>query len=171
MLRYDFDMFCLNDCANGIQLAFANNTTGVTHCQSTKVVASFKDPKTIDAVSSAPPIVRLFLEEAGFGAKGIRQEDLVADASVAHDEMRQTLVAQLSAALSNRAMKKALGRAAQESAFNVNAFISAVVSQNADAPDMEVETAQQNIKVSPRRPGQLRSKGIKSRARPHCQTN
>ena len=60
--------------------------------------------------------------------------------------------------------RAALLRAADESEFDVAAFISAVVSKN--APQAVPEDASQPCTVIPRRPSQLRARGIKSRSRP-----
>jgi hypothetical protein len=157
----------------GAEHIFRNRPTSIRHGEGAKVVAAFKDPRTIEAVSNAPPIVRLFLEEAGFGLKSVSSVKGACGRDDAAANMRKALVGQLSAALSNRAMKKALGRAAHESAFNINAFIATVISDDAhgfdDAPEQDAafKPTTHGARVTPRRPGDLRRKGVKSRTRPH----
>ncbi len=162
VLRYDFQMYSADSVS--VQAGGGKGITSQGHARSNKVVAFFRDPTTTDAVTSAPPIVRLFLEEAGFE---------LSDAEVTQDEdaeapcdkvLRRALAAQLTAALSNRALKKALARAAQETEFDVAAFIAAVVSKN--APDVQPEGAAHQCKITPRSPSQLRKASCRNRERP-----
>lgn len=164
VLRYDFEMFSVDSapCASG--LGSGKSLTSQGQARSNTVVAFFRDPHTADVVTSAPPIVRLFLEEAGFELSEAELQKSEAEAAESDSHLRRALAAQLTAALSNRALKKALMRAADESEFDVAAFISAVVSKN--APQAVPEDAAQQCTVIPRRPSQLRARGIKSRARP-----
>lgn len=141
------------------------------------VVAVFRDQETADALATAPPIVRLFLEEAGFGVKVAQSHQNDGRVARQDPEMRRILVRQLSAALSNRAMKKALGRVARESAFNIHAFIAKVVEKDLSKgePDLEhhaevasdLDDLAESSKVKPRRPSQLRTKSAHRRVRPH----
>jgi len=162
VLRYDFEMYSVDSdpCASGV--GAGKNLTNHGQARSNTVVAFFRDPHTADAVTSAPPIVRLFLEEAGFELSDGELGKSDAGSVTSDGELRRALAAQLTAALSNRALKKALLRAADESEFDVAEFISAVVSKN--APQMDGSASQ--APVIPRRPSQLRASGIKSRARP-----
>lgn len=164
VLRYDFEMYSVDNvpCASG--LGSAKSLTSQGQARSNTVVAFFRDPHTTDVVTSAPPIVRLFLEEAGFELSDAELKKSEADAAQSDSDLRRALAAQLTAALSNRALKKALLRAADESEFDVAAFISAVVSKN--APQAAAQDAARPCTVIPRRPSQLRARGIKSRARP-----
>lgn len=156
------------------------------------VVAHFEDKATVDAVTAAPPIVRLFLEEAGFGSTLAQTDEVDAPAALTLLGMRRALSEQLTLALSNRALKKALARAAKESEFDVAAFIASVVSRNPDKQSMEIRVLEDfsvqeaphfetdeaptklsaemdrglNDRILPRRPSQLRGKGLKSRLRP-----
>jgi len=162
VLRYDFEMFPADRRAGTAGARVGSGMTCQGQSRSKSVVALFRDKQTADAVTAAPPIVRLFLEEAGFelsaaDINGTKDDDGGSDA-----EMRRALVEQLSAALSNRALKKALARAADESEFDVAAFIAAVVSKEQPTYDEAAPSAP----VTPRRPFELRGKGIKSRARP-----
>ncbi len=164
MLRYDFQMYPVDNAANSGGLAAAKGLTSQGQARSNTVVAFFRDPHTTDVVTAAPPIVRLFLEEAGFE---LSESDCCANggkSADSDDELRRALASQLTAALSNRALKKALARAADESEFDVAAFISAVVSK--DAPCDHPKDAAPRSPVIPRRPNQLRASGMNGRARP-----
>lgn len=157
-------MYSVDDapCVSGLGSGKALTSQG--QARSNTVIAFFRDPHTADVVTSAPPIVRLFLEEAGFELSDAELRKSEADAAQSDFDLRRALAAQLTAALSNRALKKALLRAADESEFDVAAFISAVVSKN--APQAASDDAARPRRVIPRRPSQLRAKGVKSRARP-----
>lgn len=147
-----------------MQAGGGKGITSQGHARSNKVVAFFRDPTTTDAVTSAPPIVRLFLEEAGFELSDAEIAK-VADADAPCDKvLRRELAAQLTAALSNRALKKALARAAPETEFDVAAFIAAVVSKN--APDLQLEGAAPQSKITPRSPSELRKASCRNRERP-----
>lgn len=162
MLRYDFEMFPANRLAGTAEFRAESGITSQGQARSKTVVALFRDKQTADAVTSAPPIVRLFLEEAGFELSDTDIDEADERTNNSDTEMRRALVEQLSAALSNRALKKALARAADESEFDVAAFIAAVVSKEPPTHDKAAPSAP----VTPRRPCQLRGNGIKSRARP-----
>ncbi len=172
MLRYDFEIYSVDNDSIAAGLKSVNGQTNQGHARHNKVVARFRHKQTSDAVASAPPIVRLFLEEAGFAPKLADMYDLEADDSLDDATMQRALVEQLTIALSNRALKKALGRIAKDSVFDVRAFIAAVVSHGsndesfADEPECELPDYERTEKVLPRRPSQLRGRGLKSRARP-----
>lgn len=162
MLRYDFEMFPADRLAGTAGFRAESGMTSQGQARSKSVVALFRDKQTADAVTASPPIVRLFLEEAGFELSQAEIEDSDEAHEATDEDMRRALVEQLSAALSNRALKKALARAADESEFDIAAFVAAVVSKDAPAHDCASPAAP----VTPRRPYQLRGNGIKSRARP-----
>jgi len=176
-LRYDFDMYYADNIAQAIGGVSISGRTNLGKMRTNEVVAVFRDKSTAEAVMAAPPIIRLFLEEAGFGVKVAQTRQ--ADGSVPHHDpnMRRLLVKQLSEALSNRAMKKALGRVANESAFNVHEFIAKVVEKEHEVgePDLvhhcevaaDLDDLAETSKVKPRRPSQLRTKSSHRRARPH----
>ncbi|KQB96836.1 hypothetical protein AL073_06960 [Loktanella sp. 1ANDIMAR09] len=162
VLRYDFQMYSADSVA-----ADANDGKGITsqgHARANKVVAFFRDPTTTDAVTSAPPIVRLFLEEAGFELSDTEITKVEGGETPCDKVLRRALAAQLTAALSNRALKKALARAAQETEFDVAAFIAAVVSKN--EPQAQPEGATPQCKITPRSPSQLRKASCRHRERP-----
>ncbi|MEO0931391.1 MAG: hypothetical protein AAFY14_12200 [Pseudomonadota bacterium] len=166
MLSYDFDIYHTDATQSDNGLGSARGLTMDGQRRSDNVIAVFRDQETTDAVTAAPPVIRLFLEETGFGfatADNITQSGYV---PATDNATRQDLVAQLTQTLSNRALKKALSRVARQSEFDVVAFIAAVVSPD-DNQDANPEHAIPQSKVIPRRPGQLRCKGIKSRMRPH----
>lgn len=147
-----------------MQAGGGKGITSQGHARSNKVVAFFRDPTTTDVVTSAPPIVRLFLEEAGFELSDAEIAK-IADADAPCDKvLRRGLAAQLTAALSNRALKKALARAAPQTEFDVAAFIAAVVSKN--APDLQPEGAAPQSKITPRSPSELRKASCRNRERP-----
>ncbi|MGJ8623736.1 MAG: hypothetical protein ACSHW1_13290 [Yoonia sp.] len=122
-------------------------------------------------MASAPPIVRLFLEEAGFGARIAQSAPCESEESENDTGMQRALIRQLSVTLENRAMKKALARASSDGAFNIHHLIAAVVAQNdrlPDAEDEDDESAQfvAEHKVIPRRPSELYRARSRRRARP-----
>lgn len=166
VLRYDFEMYSADNPQISAGLGTRSGLADDSGTHSNKVIARFRDPETAEAVSAAPPIVRLFLEEAGFGLNVAEVADRDDDAQTDASTMRRTLVKQVTAALSNRALKKALARAAKESSFDVAAFISTVVSKDPAGRHCELPEFVSTRKVMPRRPGQLRGRGIKSRLRP-----
>lgn len=172
MLRYDFEIYSVNNPSIAAGLKSVSGQTSQGHVRQNTVVARFSHKKTSDAVASAPPIVRLFLEEAGFAPKLADMNDLEADTATDDERLKRALVEQLTIALSNRALKKALGRIARDSAFDVRAFIATVVSNGskdesvAPEPECELPEYQRTEKVMPRRPNQLRGRGLKGRVRP-----
>ena len=164
VLRYDFEMFPVDNapCSGG--LGTMKGLTSQGQARSNTVVAFFRDPHTTDVVTAAPPIVRLFLEEAGFELSDGEHWEADRETSASETQLRRALAAQLTSALSNRALKKALARAADESEFDVAAFISAVVSK--EPPQAHPDEAKARCAVVPRRPSQLRPRGGKVRERP-----
>ncbi|MEL6683454.1 MAG: hypothetical protein AAFQ09_12570 [Pseudomonadota bacterium] len=164
MLSYDFDIYH-TDLSRA-----SNSARGITigsQRRSDAIVAVFRDKQTTDAVTASPPAVRLFLEETGFGFStpdSIAKSGYVPATDAA---TRRDLVDQLTQTLSNRALKKALSRAARQSEFDVVAFIASVVSSDDDGQILCSDHTIPQTKITPRRPGELRCKGIKSRMRPH----
>lgn len=193
LLCYDFEMFARDNRGPASGDAVAKGNTSQGPVQAHEVEAFFCDQKTVDAITGAPPIVRLFLEESGFGLTIAKIDEENRPPALAALAMRRTLSDQLTMALSNRALKRALIRAAKVSEFNVADFIASVVSRNPDkqaleitvsdefvveevphfhsdvVPDAESDASQEDVdgKVRLRRPNQLRGKGIKSRFRPN----
>lgn len=148
MLSYAFD-FCL---ADGARLA------GTGHAGATpRVLATFRDSATAEAVATSPPIVRIFLEEAGFAFAGNGQGPRVAPPSDAGEQLRQRLIAQVKGALANRALKKALIKASTESAFDISAFIGDLMGPT--AAEHRAETAPQAATVKPGRVSPRRQSG------------
>ena len=155
VLRYDFNLYSVDNVSQAAKLGSDQRLTSQGQTRSNKVVAFFRDPHTADVVTSAPPIVRLFLEEAGFELSDAENWENDTGSVESDGELRRALAAQLTAALSNRALKKALARAADESEFDLAAFISAVVSK--EPPQQPPEDAAPQCNVTPRRPSQLRA--------------
>ncbi|MCK0095434.1 hypothetical protein MWU60_07610 [Yoonia sp. F2084L] len=159
-------MFSADCSQDALENTADRSVTNQGEVRSNAVVAVFRDQETADAVTSSPPIVRLFLEEAGFGLTPATIENAEDYVPPADMSMRRTLVEQVTLALSNRALKKALARAAKDSEFDVAAFIAAVVSKEPSDAASKSEEFKRKSPVMPRRPYQLRGKGIKSRMRP-----
>jgi len=167
VLSYDFDMFRADD--PHLASAYDATRTGprLGEVRSNSVLALFRDQKTADAVTSSPPIIRLFLEEIGFGLS-VAGGDLRRNATgVNAPDMRRTLKAQLQVALANRALKKALVKASRDSAFDVGAFISWVVSSDKAETAVPFEEATPRKPASPlRRPKATRPTHVGSSAAP-----
>lgn len=166
-MRYDFDMYYVNNPVSKQVIVSDVPHIKSRKCGTNHIVATFRDSRTIEAIMAAPPIVRLFLEEAGFGLKcapncaAKRRDD---------PQMRQLLVEQLSEALSNRAMKKALSRSAHQSDFDLHEFVAFVAGRDpVETPRRIVANmtdAPSGVKVMPRRPSELALKPTRRRARP-----
>ncbi|MDX8353270.1 hypothetical protein [Cognatiyoonia sp. IB215182] len=164
MLSYEFDIYYADPAD-----AASHSAKGLTldgQRRSDAIIALFRDQETTDAVTASPPIVRLFLEETGFGFSNAAMATQSGYVPATDDETRRDLVDQLTQTLSNRALKKALSRVARQSEFDVVAFIASVVAADADG-DMNDAHVIPQAKVTPRRPDQLRCNGIKSRMRPN----
>lgn len=166
MLRYEFDMYPVDCGPSDRGIDAIKGLTSQGQARSNTVVAYFRDSHTTDVVTSAPPIVRLFLEEAGFELSDAEHWEGSGEASASDDDLRRALAEQLTAALSNRALKKALARAVDESEFDVAAFISAVVSKKTSPEEDHLNDAARQCAVIPRRPSQLRAASGRSSARP-----
>lgn len=166
VLRYDFDMFCLGSVRAPSELVKSISKISHSKSHSKPVLAVFRDQKTIDAVASAPPIVRLFLEEAGFGIKNECASAYDEGALTIDPDVRAVLVKQLSTTLSNRAMKKALARTVDQSIFNFHDFISYVVANQKCGATTGLRDVSDETKVQPRRPDQIASNGVRRRVRP-----
>ena len=155
MLRYDFEMYPVDSAGCAPGSGVDKGLTSQGQARSNTVVAFFRDPKTTNVVTSAPPSVRLLLEEAGFELSDTDPLNADTTDTGSDDDLRRALATQLTAALSNRALKKALARAADESEFDVAAFIAAVVSKKPQHDGLE--DAAPHCTVIPRRPSQLRA--------------
>lgn len=166
LVRYDFDLFCVDNAPDLSGNLATTHPTSFGSVRENGVLAVFRDQRTIDAVAAAPPIVRLFLEEAGFGVKAPCSKDDTNVASRVDPAKRRVLVRQLTSTLSNRAMKKALGRVANKGEFNVHDFIASVVSKEVPEADVAPDEDAPRDKVMPRRPGEVRKAGARRRVRP-----
>ncbi len=169
VLRYDFEMYYIDNPEVASEIVSASGAPTQGHARLNKIVALFRDQKTVDALTTAPPIVRLFLEEAGFGMKAAREKPCEKQTGVYDPVMRRTLIGQLSAALENRAMKKALSRAANDSAFNIHDLIAEVVGKDPKAVSKNRTHPAQGIAtptVKPRRPRHITPPSVRRRVRP-----
>ena len=166
LVRYDFDLFYADNAPVAQGDAAPSHRTTHDPLRHNTVLAVFRDQRTIDAVAAAPPIVRLFLEEAGFGVKVPRTKDATNAASRVDPVKRRVLVRQLTATLSNRAMKKALGRVAKVGEFVVHDFIASVVAKEVPEANVAVDDDAPRDKVMPRRPIEVRKSGARRRVRP-----
>lgn len=166
-MRYDFDMCYVNNPASDSVIVSGVPQVSSGKLEANHIVATFRDSRTIEAIMAAPPIIRLFLEEAGFELKCASQRGLRRPKD---PQMKQLLVEQLADLLSNRAMKKALSRAAHESDFDLHAFIAFVTDNDpTERPIRKVAnttSAPTNPHVMPRRPSDLEVKASRRRARP-----
>lgn len=165
-MRYDFDLFYVNNTPDSSGNVSTFYPSGCGQIREKAVLAVFRDQKTIDAVASAPPIVRLFLQEAGFGVKTLHCNDSAHSASRGDPAKRRILVRQLTSTLSNRAMKKALGRVANVGEFIVHDFIASVVSTERPEANVGRDDRAPRGKVMPRRPVEVRKTGARRRVRP-----
>jgi hypothetical protein len=166
LLRYNFDMYCLGSVQAPSELASASGKKSSGKSQGKAVLAVFRDKKTIEAVAVAPPIVRLFLEEAGFCAKDENSEQYSDQALTTDPDVRRVLVKQLTASLSNRAMKKALARTVDNGQFNFHDFIAYIIADDQRGAAAGLSQFSDDSKVNPRRPNQVKTTGARRRARP-----
>ena len=142
------------------------------------MVVVFRDQQTTDAVTASPAVVRLFLEETGFGFSTPTGTAPSAYICANNDDMRRSLKKRIAKALSNQALERALDRVATTSAFDVRAFIISIVKGKAAAAQQAAAQRTQRTSdpiampngpvssVVPRRPSDLQGRGIKSRMRP-----
>jgi hypothetical protein len=169
-MRYDFDMFSVDNARVNRGIVSNNARTNLGALRTNHVIAVFRDSGTVEAVMQAPPIIRLFLQEAGFGLKVAPDCQFGTGDHSEDPRMRHLLVDQLSTALANRAMKKALARVAHESSFNVHDFIASVVAKDPSDPkietDIEMPDVKSDMKVKPRRPT-VKPKSTRRRVRPN----
>jgi hypothetical protein len=165
-VQYDFDLFYVDNAPDFDGNVSSSDNKNFGQPRENGVLAVFRNQRTVDAVASAPPIVRLFLEEAGFGVKAPYKNDCAKTASRPDPVKRRVLVRQLTTVLSNRAMKKALGRVAQEGDFNVHDFIASVVAQETPEARAQMDDDAPVDKVMPRRPIEVRKTGARRRVRP-----
>lgn len=167
MLSYDFDIFYADAACDTTGIGPAKGLTVDGQKRSESIIALFRNKETADAVTASPSIIRLFLEETGFGFATADAGAPSGYVPATDAAMRRGLVEQLTQTLSNRALKKALSRVARQSEFDVMAFISSVVSNTDAVGPVSEEHVIPQAAVTPRRPSELRGKGIKSRTRPH----
>lgn len=143
------------------------------------MVVVFRDQQTADAVTASPAVVRLFLEETGFGFSTPTGTAPSGYIRANNDNTLRNLKKRIAKTLSNQALERALDRVSSSSAFDVRAFILSIVRgkstaapQQAAAPTPQATSepiAMPDGPVSsivPRRPGDLQGRGIKSRMRP-----
>jgi hypothetical protein len=166
LLRYDFDIYCLGSIQAPSEIASASGRKGSEKLLGKAVFAVFRDQKTIDAVAVAPPIVRLFLEEAGFSGKDEASVLYAKQALPTDPDVRRILVKQLTSSLSNRAMKKALARTVKQSLFNFHDFIAYIIANDQRGAASGLSQFSDDPKVNPRRPNQINNTGARRRARP-----
>ncbi|WP_341366163.1 hypothetical protein [Yoonia sp. BS5-3] len=181
MLSYSFDIY-QSSRTNGSRKATAA-TTSHDDDQDGDLIAIFRDQETADAVTSSPAVVRLFLEETGFGFSAPTGNPPAGYVRANNAVARRNLKSRIAKALSNNALERALDRAAADSSFDVRAFILSVVrvrkgiepQQKTPRPAPAVQTRSEDAivmptdtatRVIPRRPGELQGRGIKSRLRP-----
>ena len=67
MLCYDFDIYYAGKTRGLTGISAARGFTHEGQTRSDDIIALFRDQETADAVTAAPSVVRLFLEETGFG--------------------------------------------------------------------------------------------------------
>jgi hypothetical protein len=166
LLRYDFDMYCLGGVQAPSEIASASGKKNAEQLRGKAVLAVFRDQKTMDAATVAPPIVRLFLNEAGFCGKDEGSDQYSKQALTTDPDVRRILVKQLTASLSNRAMKKVLVRTVEQSLFNFRDFIAYVIANDQLGAASGLSQFPDDTKVSPRRPNQIYNTGARRRARP-----
>ena len=161
MLRYNFRLYPTNSVSDPSKATGKKVLANQGYAGSKDVVAFFTDARTQEAVTSAPPILRLFLEKAGFELSDAAPDVATPEDALSPKDLRRQLAEQLSAALSNRALKKALFRAADQTDFDVATFISVVVAKTTP----EADFAEQTRTVVPRKPQPSRTLGRRSRPR------
>lgn len=178
MLCYEFDIFCADKARAQDGQRAARGLTATGQIRSETMIALFRSQETADAVTAAPSVVRLFLEETGFGFTSSVSGAPAGYFPTNDGAIRDELIEQMTGALSNRALKKALIRAADHTSFNISSFINSVASTRIaaaasmdDAPKErpkrpKADAVKSGPRVVPRRPNQLRSKSLKSRLRP-----
>lgn len=109
----------------------------------------FRHAETADAAATAPPAIRLYLEELGFDFTPHESAMPAGQYDANDDTIRLQLIDKMNELSSNKALRKALTRAAGHATFDVAAFITCAVV----AKPMRV--------VTPRRPNQLLRKSPK----------
>ena len=149
MLCYDFDIYYAGKTRGLTGISAARGLTQEGQTRSDDVIALFRDQETADAVTAAPSVVRLFLEETGFGFATSDKGERAGFTPANDEDARRDLVEQLTETLSNRALKKALSRVAKQSNFDVKAFITAVIS--AGSPDKQCDVDSIILKPGKRR--------------------
>lgn len=177
MLSYSFDIYQASRASASRKSAALDAPSDDDHDGDMVVV--FRDQKTADAVTASPAIIRLFLEETGFGFS--TQTGTVPDGYVRanNDDTKRNLKKRIAQALSNQALERALDRVATKSAFDVREFILTIIrGKQAAEPQSKATSAIQESedvmqmpatpakRIVPRRPSDLLGRGIKSRLRP-----
>lgn len=141
------------------------------------MVVMFRDQETADAVTASPAIVRLFLEQTGFGFS--TPTGKVPDGYVRanNEDTEHNLKKRIVQTLSNQALERALTQAATKSVFDVQEFLLTLVrGTQAGTTPRRVSSAADDDRIQrpappvrrvvPRRPSDLLGWGIKSRLRP-----
>ena len=142
------------------------------------MVVVFRDQQTADAVTASPAVVRLFLEETGFGFSTPTGTVPSGYVRANNDSTLRNLKKRIARSLSNQALERALDRVSTSSAFDVRAFILSIVRgktaatqqatpQHTDATSDPIVMPDRPVShIVPRRPAELHGRGIKSRLRP-----
>lgn len=142
-MLYDFDIIVVDTDSKPLRLTPCFNKTTRAARQKRGQVARFRHQETADAAAAAPAAVRLFLEHLGFDFKATLNAMPAGQYERNNDALRLELIARMDNLLANRALKKALKRAAKNSGFDTTAFIACAI------------TAKPSHHVVPRRPDQL----------------
>lgn len=176
VLSYSFDIY-QNSRVHGARKGISSDPSADDD-QDGDMVVVFRDQQTADAVTASPAVVRLFLEETGFGFSTPTGTAPSGYVRANNDAMRRSLKRRISKALSNQALERALDRVSTSSAFDVRAFILSIVrgktAATQQATPQRADTTSDPIvmpdgpvsHIVPRRPGELQGRGIKSRMRP-----
>ena len=145
-MLYDFDVVTteVGKSSTGIEMAALSSNNN--SAEKTKPTARFRYKETADAAAIAPPAVRLFLEDLGFGFTNHDSRAPAGCYDEKDDAVRLQLIEKMTQLLSNRALRKALDRAKGQGIFDVSAFMTCVV------------IAKPVSRVVPRRPNQLARK-------------
>lgn len=180
MLSYSFDIYKASRAnrrrKNAVSVLSSDDD------QDGDMIAVFRDQQTADAVTSSPAVVRLFLEETGFGFSTPTGTAPVGYVRANNAVAQRNLKDRIARALSNSALERALNRASDHSSFDVREFIISVGRGRQSVQPQQNETARATAaapiekpiempsspvaRVTPRRPSDLHGRGIKSRLRP-----
>ena len=185
MLSYAFDIYKASRANAGREKTVSGLSPDDDQdgdIQDGDVIAVFRDQQTADAVTSAPAVVRLFLEETGFGFSVPTGTAPVGYVRANNAVAQRNLKKRIARALSNSALERALNRASNHSSFDVREFILSVVRARQSMQPQQTDTGRPTVaapaekpiqtpsspvaRVTPRRPSDLHGRGIKSRLRP-----